>query len=116
MRRRETEVLPALIQKGHWEGELAVSPAGKEIYILQNTFLIKDEHGNPSHFASVITDITERKQAEEALRKSEASLKQSERRFRDYFEQGLIGMAATSLDGRWIEVNDRLCQILGYRR
>ena len=50
-----------------------------------------------------------RKQAEEALR-------QSERRFRNYFEQGLIGMAVTSLDKRWLEVNDRLCEILGYSR
>ena len=51
-------------------------------------------------------EIEERQQAEEALR-------HSERRFRNYFEQGLIGMAATSLDGRWLDVNDRLCEILG---
>ena len=50
------------------------------------------------------------------MRRSEESLKQSERRFRNYFEQGLIGMAVTSLDGHWLEVNERLCQILGYGR
>jgi PAS domain S-box-containing protein len=55
----------------------------------------------------VVENITERKQAEEALR-------QSERRFRNYFEQGLIGMAVTSVDKRWLEVNDRLCEMLGY--
>jgi PAS domain S-box-containing protein len=54
-------------------------------------------------------EIEERRRAEEALR-------QSERRFRNYFEQGLIGMAVTSLDKRWLEVNGRLCEILGYSR
>ena len=54
-------------------------------------------------------EVEERRRAEEALR-------QSERRFRDYFEQGLIGMAVTSVDTRWLEVNDRLCEMLGYSR
>jgi len=39
-----------------------------------------------------------------------------QQRFRNYFEQGLIGMAMTGLDKRWLQVNDRLCEILGYSR
>ncbi len=49
-------------------------------------------------------------------RRAEASLARSERRFRNYFEQGLIGMVVTALNKRWLEVNDRCCQILGYQR
>jgi PAS domain S-box-containing protein len=53
--------------------------------------------------------IEERKQAGEALRKNEE-------RFRNYFQLGLIGMVVASPERKWIEVNDRLCEILGYSR
>lgn len=52
-------------------------------------------------------DITWRK-------KAEMELQQSEERFRNYFELGQVGMAVTSLDQKWLRVNDRLCAILGY--
>ena len=55
------------------------------------------------------TDITDRKMMEVALRKSEEH-------YRKYFELGLVGMAIKSPVGEWIEVNDRLCEILGYSR
>ena len=40
----------------------------------------------------------------------------SEVRFRRYFDSPLIGMAINEPDGRWIEVNDRLCGYFGYTR
>ncbi|HQT95310.1 MAG TPA: response regulator, partial [Thermoanaerobaculaceae bacterium] len=40
----------------------------------------------------------------------------SEERFRRYFELGLIGMAITSPAKRYMEVNDTICEILGYER
>ena len=54
-------------------------------------------------------NITDRKRAEEELRQSEA-------RFRSYFELPLVGFGITSPEKRWIVVNDRLCEILGYSR
>ncbi len=54
-------------------------------------------------------DITERKQAEESQRRSEE-------RFRSYFELSLMGVAITSIDKRWLEVNDKFCDLTGYTR
>lgn len=53
--------------------------------------------------------IEERRKIEESLRKSETTL-------RKYFESPLIGIAMTSLQTGWIEVNDKLCEIFGYTR
>lgn len=52
---------------------------------------------------------SERRQAQEALIKSESH-------FRAYFERSMVGMAATSLEKGWLEVNDTLCAMLGYSR
>lgn len=54
-------------------------------------------------------DITERKRVEEALI-------ESEKRFRNYFELSLVGIAITTPNMEWIEVNDKLCLMLGYTR
>ena len=71
--------------------------------------VIRDISGKTTGLVATVRDITGRKQAEEALRASEE-------RFRSYFEQGLIGMAVSLPDRRWIQVNDRYCDMLGYSR
>lgn len=37
-----------------------------------------------------------------------------EKKFRAYFEPGIVGMALTSPDHKWIMVNECLCKLLGY--
>lgn len=53
------------------------------------------------------TEIAERVQAEQWLL-------ESEQRFRGYFEQGLVGMAILGEQRDWVEINGRLCKMLGY--
>ena len=52
-------------------------------------------------------DLTELKQTEEYLRKSEENL-------RRYFDQPLLGMAISNPDKSWQDVNSCFCKMLGY--
>lgn len=52
-------------------------------------------------------DITERRQATETLQHSESL-------FRSTFEQAAVGIAHVAPDGRWLRVNQRLCEMVGY--
>lgn len=71
-----------------------------------NTLLV-DASGHAIGVASLVQDITDRKRAEEELR-------ESEQRFRATFEQAAVGFALIALDGRFLRVNQRFCEILGY--
>jgi PAS domain S-box-containing protein len=58
----------------------------------------------------VFANTTARKRAEEALR-------ESEERYRTFFETAAVGAAeANPLTGRFLRVNDNLCRLLGYGR
>ena len=68
---------------------------------------IFDQTGNIVEYQSVGRDITERKRAEEALRRSEE-------RFRTLFENTPIGFYRTTPDGRIDDANPALIKILGF--
>ena len=59
--------------------------------------------------ASLQAESFERKQVEEALRTSE-------QRFRATFNQAAVGIAQVGIDGQWLLVNQKLCDIVGYTR
>ena len=47
---------------------------------------------------------------------AEAARRESEDQFQAIFDQAATGMAQVGLDGRWLRVNLRLCDIVGYAR
>ena len=75
--------------------------------------LIRHEGGRPLYFVVQSTDITEQRRTEEERR-------EAEERFRRAFEDAGTGMAVIGVapenEGRFLEVNDQLCQITGYPR
>ena len=85
------------------------TPSGQETWLSTRTAPLRDRAGGVTGYLGAHTDIAELKRIEETLRASET-------RFRSYFELPLIGIALTSPDRRWLEVNDRLCEMLGYPR
>jgi PAS domain S-box-containing protein len=82
---------------------------GTQLWARYDSYPIYDEEGRIVAGVLVSRDITEQKQAEQELR-------EREERFRATFEQAAVGMAHTALDGRWLRVNQKLCDILGYTR
>jgi PAS domain S-box-containing protein len=86
--------------------ELAPHEDGLHTY-LSIKFPLCDPTGKPYATCGISTDITERKQTEEALR-------QSEERFRTMFTQAPIGMALIdSLTGHIYETNAKFAQTAG---
>ncbi|HJT20338.1 MAG TPA: PAS domain S-box protein [Nitrospira sp.] len=86
-----------------------VRPDGTVRWVQRQGDVMCDEEGRPVHISGITFDITERKQAEDALTASEE-------RYRVTFDNAAVGMAHVGLDGRWLRVNDTLCRITGYSR
>lgn len=80
-------------------GVLATAPIVAIVYFTYKTYLQNVE-------VSVA-------QADQAKRHAEV-LQESEERFRSAFDHAAIGMAVVSQEGRWLQVNRSLCQIVGY--
>lgn len=80
---------------------------GRVIWVSVNATIVQDEEGRPRYSASVIRDITARKQTEAALRDSEEQA-------RAFFEVSGVGAARVGPDEFFQKVNRRFCEITGY--
>jgi PAS domain S-box-containing protein len=78
-----------------------------EVYVSATASALRDSKGDIVGAIELIRDITGRKRAEDAVQASEQL-------FRLVFEHAPIGMSVTGLDGRYLRVNQALCNTLGY--
>ncbi len=72
-----------------------------------NAFVLRDSDDRPIGFRGIGRDITERRQADEAAKESEA-------RFRMLFTLSPFPLAHISRDGRILDVNNRLTEVMGH--
>jgi diguanylate cyclase (GGDEF)-like protein/PAS domain S-box-containing protein len=79
---------------------------GERLLVDASAALIRDGEVEPLGAVVALRDVSERIEAEEALRNSEE-------RFRTAFDFAPIGMALVSLTGRFLQGNVALCALLG---
>ncbi len=77
---------------------------GSTKYIDFRSFLLEGERA-----VAILSDITEKKAAEEAL-------KESEKKFRAFFEDSRDAIFMTNLEGRFLDVNKAYLDLFGYTR
>lgn len=82
-------------------------PDGRTLTVLVTTTFFCDDEGRYVSSRTTLTDITERKSVEVALKTSEAKM-------RGLFELSPLGIALTDMQGRYIEFNDAFQNICGY--
>ena len=82
-------------------------PDGSIRWIYDRAFQVRDAAGKVIRLTGIASDITERKQAEEVLRRSEE-------RFRILFDRANDGILLLASDGRLISVNQSFARMHGY--
>jgi two-component system cell cycle sensor histidine kinase/response regulator CckA len=80
---------------------------GRKLFGEASVSLIKDSKGQPTGFRGIARDITERKQAEEALRTEK-------QRFETLLENAPFGVIMIDKEGNFKYVNSKFIELFGY--
>jgi len=86
-----------------------VTKSGDVRWVEDQTSVVRDADGNKTHNQGILVDITERKLAEEEVRKSEE-------KFRRIVETAGEGFLLMDENLQIVDVNDAYCELLGYSR
>ena len=82
---------------------------GERVWVAWTNRIVRDAQGNLLEILSIGTDVTARKQAEDAQRESES-------RYRKLFEYAPDGILITDSHSRCLDANASICRMLGYSR
>ena len=85
----------------------AVRSDGEVVWLRDFVRVLVDAAGRPSRLRGVITDVT-------AIRAASDALKASEQRYHSLFDRVPVGLYRTTPDGRMIDANPVLVELLGY--
>lgn len=77
--------------------------------IYDRCYIVRNQEGKPIRMTGSMMDITERKQVEAELRKSEA-------RYRSVIEQASDAIMITDQEGNFIDINSGFCKKFGYTK
>ncbi|MEK6594412.1 MAG: PAS domain S-box protein [Pseudomonadota bacterium] len=97
--------MPLLTAAGYALGTLCVMD-------MQPGALSAGQHAALKQLSEVVMRLLESRKADTQFER----LEQAQRHFRATFEQAAVGMAHTTFEGGFIEVNRKLCEIVGYSR
>jgi len=87
----------------------AVTKAGDIRWVEDQTSIVRDDEGNKIHNQGILIDITERKLAEDKL-------KRSEEKFRRIVETAAEGFLLMDEAFKIVDTNDAYCRLLQYKR
>ncbi len=100
----------AVVEKGDYAAEFRVLwPDGSDHWISATGRVFTHPDGTPRGMGGITQDISARKQTEQNLR-------DSERRFRELFEHLPIAYQSLDSEGRWLDANQKLADLLGFDR
>lgn len=100
-----SEMMTTLLRSGQWEGEVVEHGRdGKSISVISRCSLSRDENGNPKAILATHNDISQRKQAINDLRRSEAFLAGAQR----LSHTGSIGLKIPGGEMYWSEEARRI--------
>ena len=96
--------------EGHWSGQIWNKRKDGSLYPeWLSVSAVRNDAGVTTNYVAIFTDLSERVAAEQAIRSSE-------QRYRTMFESAPEGVWIIGADERTLEVNQHLCDLLGYAR
>jgi PAS domain S-box-containing protein len=109
LREEENEILARLKGGGRIEHYQTrrLTKTGRQVDVSLTIGPIKDASGSVVGFSKIAQNITERKQAEDALQ-------ESEEKFRSVFRDAGVGMVIVSPEGYFLAANKTFCEYLDY--